>query len=159
MLSCGLSEDAAPRTETFGDFPLSKRFEKPVFDCGGQGCCIIIMRTQNWAIRIMLTLMLLFWASPAFAAIERFTDDKGTLHITNNSMEKARLEEGEEDTATPSQRLPKRPAAVQPLPEAEQHPPALEPAEEEKPKPSSYLPVRHGVIHITNVNSKPVDLA
>jgi hypothetical protein len=114
---------------------------------------------MNWATRIILTLMLLFWASPALAAIDRFTDDKGTLHITNSSREKASLEEGEEDTAAPPQRLPKRPAAVKPPPEAEQPPPAPEPAEKEKSKPSSYLPVRQGVIHITKVNRKPIDLA
>jgi hypothetical protein len=117
---------------------------------------------MNRASRIILALMLLFMASPALAAIDRFTDDKGTLHITNNSKEKARLEESDEDTSAPQpRRLPRRPAAVQPPPEAEQPEPAPapEPAEMEEAKPSSYLTVQKGVIRITNVNSRPVDLA
>ncbi len=122
---------------------------------------------MNWANRLILALMLLFVASPALAAIDRFTDDKGTLHITNNSKEKALPEERDEDTSSPPKRLPRRPAAMQPIPEAAPPPaapepaaePAPEPVEREELKPSSYLTVRKGVIHITNVSNRPVDLA
>jgi hypothetical protein len=108
---------------------------------------------------MMLALMLVLVASPAPAAIERFTDNKGTLHITNSNREKVRPEERDEETSSPAQALPGKPAVVQPPPEAEQPEPAPEPAEREKPQPNSYLTVHKGVIRITNVDSKPVKLA
>src|SRR5659263_219310 len=41
LLSWRRREDSASRTETLGDFPRARRSEKPLLDCGGQGCCIL----------------------------------------------------------------------------------------------------------------------
>ncbi|MDI6812594.1 MAG: transglycosylase SLT domain-containing protein [Deltaproteobacteria bacterium] len=100
-----------------------------------------------WARRIFIAFLLLMLAGPASAAIERFSDDKGVIHITNTDRKKPQLEEADEE-ASPAPPVQPRPSAAPPSQESE----ASEPPEaEETPKPGSYLNVRGGVIHITNV--------
>ncbi len=40
VLSWRRREDSASRTKILGDFPRAMRPQKPIFDCGGQGCRI-----------------------------------------------------------------------------------------------------------------------
>jgi hypothetical protein len=109
-----------------------------------------------WAKRVIMTLTLLLLACPALAAIDRFTDDKGVLHITNSNTEKPRLEERDQDSSPAPRLLPRTPDVAQPSQETDQPEPE---DKEETTKPSSYLTVRKGVIHITNVTGRQVDLA
>jgi soluble lytic murein transglycosylase-like protein len=100
-----------------------------------------------WAQRILFAFLLLMLAGPASAAIERFSDEKGVIHITNTGAEKPGLEEADEETS-PTPRSSLRPSVAPPSREDEKPEP---PEAEEPPKPSSYLHVRQGVIHITNI--------
>ncbi len=110
-----------------------------------------------WAKRILVALILLLLACPASAAINRFTDNRGVLHLTNTKVEKARVETREQNTPHPSETGPAAPAAIAlPLPETESGAPA---GKAEPTKPKSYLTVRQGVIHITNVADPPVEVA
>ena len=109
-----------------------------------------------WVNRIILGLILILVASPALAAIDRFTDNKGVLHITNSNAEKARLDERDEDSTSPAKLGPASPApVVKPSQETE----PSEPEDKEPTKPSSYLTVRKGVIHISNVTNRQVEVA
>lgn len=107
----------------------------------------------------LLALVLLFLATPALAAVDRFTDEKGVIHITNG---KAAKPSGHENSQTHT------PAPVEPPPpETPEAPPAKEEAappvgpenRNEAAKPSSYLTVRQGVIRITNVADRDETLA
>lgn len=110
-----------------------------------------------WAKRILLALILFLLACPASAAIDRFTDNQGVLHLTNTKEEKAHLEEPEQDSTSPPEPAPAAPIEeAKPLQEAG---PGEPQDKEEITKPNSYLTVRKGVIHITNVSDRQVELA
>ncbi len=66
------------------------------------------------------------------------------------------MEEGDQDSSPAPRPLPKTPAVAQPSQETDQPEPG---DKEETPKPNSYLTVRKGIIHITNVTGRPVGLA
>lgn len=108
-----------------------------------------------WARRMFFALILLLMACPVSAAVERFSDDKGVIHITNQGGEKPRSEERTQKAAPAPRRSPRVPVAP-PAQEAEQ-PKPTEP--EEPAKPNSYLTVRKGVIRITNVADRQGCLA
>jgi hypothetical protein len=109
-------------------------------------------RRLVWAQRIILALILLFPASHLHAAIDRYTDDKGIIHITNNNAAQPDIEEAAPDFSPP--RPPETSPPAPPSPEAEPPDPGGEP--EKSAGPNSYLHVRQGVIHITNVASSQV---
>jgi hypothetical protein len=106
-----------------------------------------------WAQRILLAFIMLILAGPASAAIERFSDDKGVIHITNTGEEKPRPPEPEEEIS------PAPPGTSETPPSKEPEQPEQPPEAEEPPKPSSYLTVRQGVIQISNVPRRQNALA
>ena len=108
---------------------------------------------------MILALIMLLAASPALAAVDRFTDDRGTLHITNIDKEKPRIEERDEDLSPAPGRAPRTPDSIEPSQEVQEPEPPEIQEMEEGVKPSSYLTVRKGVIHITNVVDRQMGLA
>lgn len=105
-----------------------------------------------WVKHTLWALILLLLTGPAYAAVDCFTDEKGVIHITNLKLEKpAPPPENESVPASSPNLSPEAPAQ-----EGEPSPPG---DKQEAAKPSSYLTVRQGVIHIANVAGRKAEPA
>ncbi|MBM4284250.1 MAG: lytic transglycosylase domain-containing protein [Deltaproteobacteria bacterium] len=116
---------------------------------------------RRWIPVLTLALVVLAGGAPVWAAVQRFVDDKGVIHITNKPSGSSGGKEAERVGPGP---------AVKPTPPGEPHePPPLpeQPLRKEKPLPpqsvNRFVDER-GVIHITNLLSAPreprhIDLA